>query len=579
MGGGFNTTLNGAISGTGTLTLPSAYTSTVTMSGSSSNTYTGTTSVDGGTLVLSKTGGDVAIPGQLDIGNFTAMPATVRLNAHEQISHAPGNAVRVRSEGLLDLNGHTETIARLLLEEDSNVTTGSGKLIVGESIQRFLQGIGLYTITGNVDLNGGQPSIGSGVVIDGVISNGGVKFEGSVGTVFLRGPANTYAGPTVVNGSVSLNKSGVDGGFRGDVTVRGNVERALVSLSANEQILAAAGNEVFLSHGDLNLNAFSETIQDITLKDGRVFGAGTLTVLGTISALFDENSISVPLNLAGTRTFNSLSVLALTGVVSNGSIVKTGPGILSLGNAGNTYSGGTFINEGFVRAETDGNLGAAGAAIHFDGGLLRVGHPAFSSTSRSMIWGPNGGGFDIAGTTLVFTLSTQSLSGAGPFMKLGLGKLVLLAPQSYNGGTTVAAGTLEGNTQSLQGNIVNNATLAFNQASDGTYAGNLSGSADWSSSERARFNSLATTRTRVRQPLTRAHLRPQAAAQLAICQPSRLLTRPASYSISPTAMKRSARWLVAARRAATSSLAAEISPPAATILIRRTPASSAARAL
>ncbi len=34
MGGAFNTTLNGAISGTGTLMLPDAYTSTVTMSGS-----------------------------------------------------------------------------------------------------------------------------------------------------------------------------------------------------------------------------------------------------------------------------------------------------------------------------------------------------------------------------------------------------------------------------------------------------------------------------------------------------------------------------------------------------------------
>ncbi len=104
-----------------------------------------------------------------------------------------------------------------------------------------------------------------------------------------------------------------------------------------------------------------------------------------------------------------------------------------------------------------------------------------------MIWGPNGGGFDIAGTTLVFTLSTQSLSGAGPFTKLGLGKLVLLAPQSYNGGTTVAAGTLEGNTQSLQGNIVNNGTVAFNQATDGTYAGNLSGSGALRSSDTGAF--------------------------------------------------------------------------------------------
>lgn len=64
MGGAFNTTLGDAISGSGDLMLNETYTPTVTMSGSASNTYTGTTRVDGGTLVLGKTSGAVAIAEQ-----------------------------------------------------------------------------------------------------------------------------------------------------------------------------------------------------------------------------------------------------------------------------------------------------------------------------------------------------------------------------------------------------------------------------------------------------------------------------------------------------------------------------------
>ncbi len=36
--------------------------------------------------------------------------------------------------------------------------------------------------------------------------------------------------------------------------------------------------------------------------------------------------------------------------------------------------------------------------------------------------------------------------------------------------TTVSAGTLQGTTTSLQGNIENNATLTFNQSTDGTFS-------------------------------------------------------------------------------------------------------------
>ena len=53
--------------------------------------------------------------------------------------------------------------------------------------------------------------------------------------------------------------------------------------------------------------------------------------------------------------------------------------------------------------------------------------------------------------------------------------MILSGASTYSGGTTVSAGTLQGDTTSLQGNIVNNANVTLDQMFSGTYAGNMSG--------------------------------------------------------------------------------------------------------
>ena len=58
------------------------------------------------------------------------------------------------------------------------------------------------------------------------------------------------------------------------------------------------------------------------------------------------------------------------------------------------------------------------------------------------------------------------MSGSGSLAKSGAGTLMLGGTNSYSGGTTVSAGILQGTTGSLQGNILNNATVIFEQTTD-----------------------------------------------------------------------------------------------------------------
>ena len=104
-----NTNYAGAISGTaGALT--KVGTGILTLSGASSNTYTGaTTFASNGQLVLSKTGGAVAIPGDLVMA---APGARGIVSATQDNQFAPGSVLRFTGVGdtRFELKGTTQTI-------------------------------------------------------------------------------------------------------------------------------------------------------------------------------------------------------------------------------------------------------------------------------------------------------------------------------------------------------------------------------------------------------------------------------------------------------------------------------------
>ncbi len=191
-----------------------------------------------------------------------------------------------------------------------------------------------------------------------------------------------------------------------------------------------------------------------------------------IAAIDDRNSFNsvtmVP-NGSGER-FGAGGVILFSTLQLNsvpaGSSVVTLPGGTPTPTPPPAMSPGTNYTEAQL-------IGGTVAPV-FDGGTLR---PTSSTTLPTNLTVRGTGGTIDTGThdvTLTGTIANAP-SAAGPLVKNGTGTLTLTGTNSYSGGTTVNGGTLRGSTSSLQGDIVNHATVDFAQASNGIYTGTIAG--------------------------------------------------------------------------------------------------------
>lgn len=304
-----------------------------------------------------------------------------------------------------------------------------GAIIVAPSVGAFDQTVTGGSISGT--LGGGvlgvqQNSTGNYTIGSQIIDNGDSIGFTKLGTglVTLTNANNLYTGPTTVSqGILSVSNIG-----------NGGLGSGIGASTAAPSNLVLAGSTLRYTGGTTTSDrGFT------TSKSGAILGG----------------SIDVS-NAASNLTFNGQVTSS-----DNANFTKLGSGVLTLGNAGNNYTGVTTVNGGTLSVSTLANGGqasgigastSASSNLLLDGGELEY-TGATASSNRGFTLGDNDGAIDVSNVATTLTLSGTAMNttgAVGTLTKLGAGTLVLSGTNTYNGGTVINAGTLRaGSTQAF----------------------------------------------------------------------------------------------------------------------------------
>ena len=292
------------------------------------------------------------------------------------------------------------------------------------------------------------------------------QIPGPASNVFFTALGAANFGNTVLGGDLSINSLNFNAGASGSVGVSGDT-LTLNATGANGNV-AGSGLVVEAGSGAHTIASRVALGADQTWWN---YASNTLTVSGAISG-------ARSLGLTGEFTFSG----AAANTFSGGATLYSGGLTLAKTAGVDALAGDLTVNGGTVRWAANHQVKDT-AGVSVSGGVLDLG--AFEETVGALT--VNGGSITGTGSLSAAAFGVQSgtigvsLAGAGAALtKTGSGQVTLTGANTYGGGTTVTAGTLQlgdgvtGN-GSVTGNIVNDAALIFANPSDQTYAGSVTG--------------------------------------------------------------------------------------------------------
>ncbi|WP_296341121.1 autotransporter domain-containing protein [Reyranella sp.] len=156
-------------------------------------------------------------------------------------------------------------------------------------------------------------------------------------------------------------------------------------------------------------------------------------------------------------------------------------GALFVQGGGTLIMAGSFTVSGNTVAGGAGGGGSGGSGTNNGASGSGAGSGLFLNANGTITLAPGAGQTQTISDAIVDQTGaggTHANAGSWSLVKDGSGITTLTGANAYTGGTTVKSGILQGNTPSLVGNIANNAIVVFEQASDGTYAGNITGTGE-----------------------------------------------------------------------------------------------------
>jgi autotransporter-associated beta strand protein len=477
------------------------------------------------------TGGLITFDPTLVGGNLTLNPANGNISIANNLTiNGPAN----RSLTITAGGGAALEIASGASAALSNfVLTGSGTVLqVDSTAQPQLQDV---TVTGNITDNGALTfyQMINDAVTGNITGSGSITKTGSQ-SLTLNG-ANSYAGGATVLAGTLQGSTGALGGnltvtnpgdlvidesslpsstgtFSGAVSGTGTVRilgpsatlnlantaaftnSGAIVIDAGVTLNAAAANNLnglatLFNDGILNLGGFNQSVGGLT---------GPTTAL--VYNLSTQANLTARLTAGGNGSYNLYTGLlenVPTGSGNGGILAfqQNGPGSLTLPVA-NPLTGGVTLTGGILNLNNGAAIGPSRFII--TGGTIDNTTPAAITLTNNNLqtWS---GDFTFNGTsplnlgtgavTLTATRTVTvninpltvggTISGAFGLGKSGVGTLIFTAANNYSAGTTINAGTLTGNTTSLQGNFTDNSVLTFDQTinavTDGTFTGSVTG--------------------------------------------------------------------------------------------------------
>ncbi|MCU0792508.1 MAG: autotransporter-associated beta strand repeat-containing protein, partial [Opitutaceae bacterium] len=440
---------------------------------SGANTYTGNTTVSGGTLHFAKASAFY----NSAINSTTAARLSVETGGTAAFN--VGGTGEFTSENVTTILASSAFSGGSLGLDTSNAPGGAFTLADTVTGNRGLAKLG----TGTLTLAGANTYTGATLVSGGTLTLGAANrladttaLTVDTGATFNLAGFSETVGSLAGAGGVTLG-AGTLGGTNATTTFGGVISGTGQLAKLGTGTLTLSGAQTYT--GNTTVSAGTLVAGSTLASRGIAIESGATFVYDRASGDWDQNTASVTFSGSGTLRKTGEGQLRWQGTVATFAL---GSGSL-IDVQGGTLVGGNFGNEVWTSNLSDLNV-ASGALFQGGEANVRVDALSGAGTIRSGFTGAGYQSFtfgvDNGSGTFSGVLSNNDTFAAN-FTKEGTGTQILSGANTYTGSTTISGGVLQigdgGTSGSLaSASIVNNAALRFNRSDASTFAGVISGS-------------------------------------------------------------------------------------------------------